>query len=223
MTSQIKVLIGIDWADAKHDFHLLAPDGNVQTGIFRQSPVSITEQIQSWRSDHPGATFAVAIEASKGALINALLEHDDVVIYPINPAALAYLRKSHRHGGGKSDPVDAKRIAEFLRERIDELRPLQRDSPLTRELASLSEDRRIAVDGRADLANELTALIKQYFPVISGFAAAKPYASFLLSFLIEYPTLAGGAGRRRSQTSQLLPWPEYETQSGPTRQINHGG
>ncbi|MEP6168821.1 MAG: transposase, partial [Rhodopirellula bahusiensis] len=190
MTPENNVLIGIDWADSKHDFHLFAPDGNVQTGIFRQAPEAIAEQIQSWRNDHPGATFAVAIEASKGALINALLQFDDVVIYPINPAALAYLRKSHRHGGGKSDPVDARRIAEFLRERMDELRPLHQDSPLTRELAGLSEGRRIAVDARADLANELTALIKQYYPMISGFSAAKPYASFLLSFLIQYPTLA---------------------------------
>ncbi|EMI41693.1 IS110 family transposase [Rhodopirellula sp. SWK7] len=196
------ILIGIDWADAKHDFHLLCPDGDAQTGVFAQSPQAITDQLKTWRSNHPGAQFAVAIEASKGALINALLQFDDVVIYPVNPAALAYLRKSHRHGGGKSDPVDAKRIAEFLRERIDELRPLHQDSPLTRELARLSEDRRFAVDARADLANELTALIKQYYPVISGFAAAKPYASFLLSFLIEYPTLdqaqAAGEAKLRS-------------------------
>jgi hypothetical protein len=111
------VLIGLDWSDSKHDFHLLGADGHTQTGVFKQSPEAIEQQIQSWRSDHPGAMFAVAIEASKGALINALLHYEDVTINPVNPAALAYLRKSHRHGGGKSDPIDAKRLAEFLRDK----------------------------------------------------------------------------------------------------------
>ena len=190
MNQKPLLLIGIDWADAKHDFHLIDPTGSVQTGIFEQAPKAIAAQLQTWRASYPGATLAVAIEASKGALINALLEHDDVTVYPVNPAALAYHRKSYAHGGGKNDPVDAKRLASFLKERIEDLRPLARDEPHTRELASLSEERRRAVDARADLANELTALLKQYFPAVLDFHAAKPYAAFLLSFLIKFPTLA---------------------------------
>ena len=189
MTKQTNVLIGIDWADAKHDFHLIEPSGKTQTGIFKQSPKAIAEQIKLWREQFPDANFLIAIEAAKGALINALIEHDDIVIYPVNPAALAYHRKSFAHGGGKNDPLDAKRLAGFLKERLSDLRPLKRDQPITRELGTLSEDRRRAVDARADLANELTALLKQYFPAVLGFKAAKPYAAFLLSFLIEYPTL----------------------------------
>lgn len=189
MTKQTNVLIGIDWADAKHDFHLIGPNGNVQADDFEQSPKAIAEQLKVWREQFPDATFLIAIEASKGALINALLGHNDIVIYPINPAALAYHRKSFAHGGGKNDPLDAKRLAGFLKERLCHLRPLKPDQPITRELASLSEDRRRAVDTRADLANELTALLKQYFPAVLGLKAAKPYAAFLLSFLMEYPTL----------------------------------
>lgn len=189
MNAKSHVLIGIDWADTKHDYHLIGMDEKVHTGIFQQSPVAIAEQVAKWRAEHPGTTFAIGIETSKGALINALLEHEDIAIYPINPGALAHLRKSHRHGGGKSDPIDAQRIAEFLRDRIGELHPLKRDSPLTRELGSLAEQRRQAVDARADLANELTSLLKQYFPAALQFGAAKPYAEFLLSFLIKYPAL----------------------------------
>lgn len=189
MTKQSKILIGIDWADAKYDFHLVEPNGKVQASDFEHSPRAIAKQLRVWREQFPDATFLVAIEASKGALINALVDHQDIVIYPINPAALAHHRKSFAHGGGKNDPLDAKRLAGFLRDRLEDLRPLKRDHPLTRELGSLSEDRRRAVDTRADLANELTALLKQYFPTVLGFKAAKPYAAFVLSFLIEYPTL----------------------------------
>ena len=189
MTKQTNVFIGIDWADTKHDFHLIEPNGKVQADNFKQSPKAIAEQLRLWREQFPDANFLIAIEASKGALINALIDHKDIIIYPINPAALAYHRKSFAHGGGKNDPLDAKRLAGFLKERLSDLRPLKPDQPITRELASLSEDRRRAVDTRADLANELTALLKQYFPAALGFKAAKPYAAFLLSFLIEYPTL----------------------------------
>ena len=198
MTETTNVLIGIDWADAKHDFHLIEPNGKVQANGFEQSPRAIARQLSEWREQFPGATFLIAIEASKGALINALIDQEDIIIYPVNPAALSYHRKSFAHGGGKNDPLDAKRLAGFLKERLSDLRPLKPDQPITRELASLSEDRRRAVDTRADLANELTALLKQYFPAVLGFKAAKPYAAFLLSFLIEYPTLQ--AAQAASQT-----------------------
>ncbi|TWU35189.1 Transposase [Novipirellula aureliae] len=202
MNQKNSIIIGIDWADAKHDFHLIEPSGEIQADDFEQSPNAIAEQLQLWRKDFPGATFLIAIEASKGALINALIDHEDIVIYPVNPAALSFHRKSYAHGGGKNDPLDAKRLAGFLKQRLPELRPLRRDQPITRELGTLSEDRRRTVDARADLANELTALLKQYFPAVLSFKAAKPYATFLLSFLIEYPTLqaaqAAGETKLRS-------------------------
>lgn len=190
MPHQDKLLVGIDWADAQHDFHLITPSGEQQTGQFKQKPKDIAEVIEAWRKRAAGKTIAVALEANKGALINALLQYDDVVIYPINPAALAHYRKSFSHGGGKNDSVDAKRLADYLQQRIDELRPLQRDAPITRELAATAQDRRRLVDQRADLGNELTAMLKQYFPAILELNPAKPYAEFLLKFLLAYPTLA---------------------------------
>ncbi len=202
MTPKQTLLIGIDWADAKHDYHLIIPNGQTQSGQFQQNPKAINETLDAWRKLSPGATLAIAIESSKGALINALLSHEDVVVYPINPTALDHFRRSHAHAGAKSDPVDALRLAEFLQQRIANLRPLHRDEPLTRELANLAESRRHFVEQRVNLANELTALLKQYFPVVLLFSAAKPYAKFLISFLIEYTTLeqaqAAGEAKLRS-------------------------
>jgi hypothetical protein len=129
MTTPIRLLVGIDWADAKHDFRLTTPDGATIVGQFKQTPAAITEVVQAWRKVSPGATLVIALEATKGALINALLEFEDIAIYPINPTALAHYRKSHAHGGGKNDSLDAKRLLDYLRERIDDLRPLRRDSP----------------------------------------------------------------------------------------------
>ncbi len=181
-----QVIIGIDWADAEHAFHLL--DNNL-AGSFEQTPVDIARQVSDWRQRFPGATFCIAIEQSRGPLITALVECVDVLIYPINPAALASYRKAFAHGGGKNDPADAKLLANFLGHYRERLKPLVRDLPLTRELASLGEDRRGLVDQRVALANELRAILKLYLPCILLLDADKLYAHFIVRLLLKYRTL----------------------------------
>lgn len=181
--------IGIDWADKKHDFHLVTPDGKTSSGIFQQSPKAIAQVVQQWKELAGQSKLAVAIEATKGALINALLEVDGIDIYPINPSAMASYRKAFAHGGTKNDIVDARLLTQYLMHYHGQLRPLRQDDPLTRELAALCEDRRGLVERRADLSNELTAVLKTYFPAILGLRAAKPYAVFLLALLLKYSTL----------------------------------
>ena len=137
MNHTIIVPVGLDWADAKHDFHLITPDGQSHAGVFEQDPQAIADQIAAWRKLCPDAIFAVAIEASKGAIINALLEYHDVQIYPVNPAALASYRKAFAHGGGKNDPVDAKLLAQFICHYREQLTPLKPNSELTRKIATM--------------------------------------------------------------------------------------
>lgn len=202
MNDQSIVSVGIDWADAKHDFHLITTSGEIHTGVFKQQPKAIADQIDAWRKLSPGATFAVAIEATKGAIINALLEFDDVQIYPVNPAALANYRKAFAHGGGKNDPVDAQLLAQFVAHYRNHLRPLTPNSELTRKIATIAEDRRRLVDQRADLANELTALLKRYFPAALELKPTRSYSEFFLKFLKKYPSLgkaqAAGVTRLRN-------------------------
>lgn len=201
MTSTDPLIIGLDWADTSHVFHLRNPDGRPLTGHFQQEPRAIEEQIQTWRKQFPDRQYAVAIETTQGPLVAALLQHPDVVIYPINPAALANYRKAFAHGGGKNDPSDARLLAEYLEHRIEKLRPLRRDEPLTREIAALAEDRRRLVDRRTAICNELKAMLKQYYPAVLQLKAAKIYADFLLRFMLKYPTLEAaqkdGASRIR--------------------------
>ncbi len=116
-------------------------------------------------------------------------QYDDVIIYPINPAALASYRKAFAHGGGKNDPSGAMLLAEYLQHYIDKLRPLRQDEPLTREIAALVEDRRRLVDQRTAHCNELKAILKRYFPVVLQLRAAKIYADFIVRFLLKYSTL----------------------------------
>jgi transposase len=183
------ILVGIDWADQLHAFHLIGPDGAVASGSLEQSPEAIELWLIGLQKSYPDARLEVCLETSRGALINALLQYPMVTIYPVNPDALANYRKAFSHGGGKSDPVDAKLIVQYLQHYREQLRPLQIDQPLTRELASLCIDRRRLVQQRVKLSNELKSLLKIYFPAILLLKPAKLYAEFMVALLLKFSTL----------------------------------
>lgn len=195
-----KLLIGIDWADESHAYHLVTPDGKICAGTLEQDPQAIADWIQQWQKRFPGCQIEICLETSRGALINSLLEHQ-LTIYPVNANALANYRKVFAHGGGKNDPVDAKLICQFLTHYRDQLKPINPDQPLTRELRALSRDRRELVDQRVALANEFTDLLKQYFPAILHLKPSKIYADFIVRLLLKYPTLEAvqAAGKTKLQ------------------------
>ena len=192
------VLVGIDWADKAHEFHLVTPDQKVKHGEFKQAPEDIAHWIATLRTQYPDARIEICIETSRGALINGLLEHN-VKIFPINPNALAKYRESFKHGGGKSDFVDARLILKFLADRRESLRPLTPNQPLTRQLAALAQDRRNLVQQRVELANQLTSTLKTYFPAALELRPAKIYADFMVKFLSKFSSLhlAQAAGKAK--------------------------
>ncbi|WP_235935367.1 IS110 family RNA-guided transposase [Candidatus Laterigemmans baculatus] len=203
-SSQPVVSVGIDWTDSAHAYALRAPDGTTHAGEFKQTPEAIGTLLESWTRLYPDARIEICIETSRGALINALLESPHVTIYPVNPNALANYRKSFAHGGGKSDPVDAQLILQYLESYPERLRPLRRDEPQTRELATLCEDRRRLVDQRVALANELKALLKVYFPAILLLEPARIHAEFIVRLLLKFPSLEQVQAAGRTKLRKLL-------------------
>ena len=87
--SQYTAVIGIDWADKKHDVCVQ----DMATGQRRASQVRHrAEDLDEWaRSLHRrfGGPIAIAVELSKGPIINVLQKYDFFVIFPIDPSKLA--------------------------------------------------------------------------------------------------------------------------------------
>jgi transposase len=202
--SSQRVVIGIDWADREHEFAATLPDGSIESGSFLQRPQAIKQWIEAWLKRFPNARLEICIETSRGAVINALLQFDCVSIFPINPHALACYRKAFAHGGGKSDPVDAKLIMQYLAMHRDRLRPLQLNQPLTRELDALTLHRRQLVQQRVSLANRLKDLLKAYFPAMIELSPARSYAHFIVAILLRYPTLAQAQSAGKHKLRKLL-------------------
>jgi len=193
------LLVGIDWADGEHAYEMLDLHGQRHRGTVEQTPEALAQLLADWQQRYPETLVDVCLETSRGPLINGLLEHPQVRIYPVNPTALANYRKAFAHGGGKNDPLDAKLILQFLQRYREQLRPLKPNAPQTRELAALCEDRRGLVEQRVVLAQQLQSLLKAYFPAVLAMKPAKIYADFIVRLLLKYATLAElqTAGRTR--------------------------
>jgi transposase len=111
---------------------------------------------------------------------------EDVLLYPVNPKQLARYRESYP-GGGKDDPTDARYLARMLCERISTLTAWEPDDENTRLIANLSQQRRKIVDGQTKLRQQLTALLKSYFPVVLELFGKDHHAPLLLSVLSRWP------------------------------------
>jgi len=201
--TQTPVIVGIDWADQTHAWHVKTEESE-SAGTLQQDACQIQQWIKQLRQQHPNRQFAIAIETTKGPLISALLDCNDILIYPINPAALAAYRKAFAHGGGKNDPGDAMLLCQYLGHYIKQLKPLRQDRPLTRKLAAMAQDRRRLVDQRTAHCNELKAVLKSYFPEVMKLDAAKIYADFVVAFLLKYPNLAAAQKAGASKLRKLF-------------------
>ena len=160
-----KLFIGIDWADQEHVLHLISSDSNKHsTEKVQQQPEAIAKWVKQLRQRFPGHRLMVILEVSRGALFAALAEYDDLELYPVNPKQLSRYRDSHCPSGGKNDVVDAKLLANFLKERHEGWRQWLPDDLCTRQMSQYSEIRRKLVDDRKSLVLKIQSTLKVYFP-----------------------------------------------------------
>ena len=162
--SQYTAVIGIDWADKKHDVCVQ----DMVTGKRLASQVRHrAEDLDEWaRSLHGryGGPIAIAVELSKGPIINVLQKYDFFVIFPIDPSKLANHRKTFTSSGAKDDPTDAEFALDLLSKHSEHFKPLQPQSVGMRTLMTLVEHRRQLMNDRVRITNRLRNALKQYYP-----------------------------------------------------------
>lgn len=117
---QPTLFIGIDWADQKHDCHVIDRDGKGFHQEISHSPESIDAWVNDMLKLAEGKPIAIMLEQSRGPLMYALMFRKNVLLYPVNPKQLARYRESYP-GSGKDDSTDAKYLARMLCERITTL------------------------------------------------------------------------------------------------------
>ena len=162
--SQFTAIIGIDWADKKHDICVQ----DMATGRRHASQVRHrAEELDEWaRSLHRryGGPMAVALELSKGPIVSVLQKYDFFVLFPIDPSTLANHRKAFTPSGAKDDPTDAEFALKLLLTHTEHFKPLNPQSVEMRTLMVLVEQRRKLMHDRVRITNRLRNALKQYYP-----------------------------------------------------------
>ena len=183
-------LVALDWGDSTHSFAWQKTDETkTRTGTIPATPEALHDWLEQL-GKACGGKVALAIEAGRNGLLHALFEHASwLTIYPVHPATSARFRLAFFPSGAKDDGPDADILLALLRQHRDRLTPFAPDTPATRELAAMVEQRRGAVDHRTALLNQLIALLKKVFPQALILAGDDPSSPMGVAFLRRFPSL----------------------------------
>jgi len=125
------IFVGIDWAEAHHDVCVLDGDGAVLAkGRVPDSMEGVgrLHAIVAEHAEEP-ADVLVGIETDRGLLVGALVAAG-YSVYAVNPFAASRYRERHATSGAKSDPGDAKVLADLVRTDRHNHRQVAGDSEL---------------------------------------------------------------------------------------------
>lgn len=193
--------VGLDWSDTHHDVVVLDETGH-RVGKERfahsyQGLEHLKHFLLSIASDPQ--QLACIVETTHGLLISFLLEAG-IAVYPVNPKVASNLRKV---AGAKTDPIDAFLLAKLGRFELAELRRLEPDSPQVAELKTLTRDQDALVQMQTRLVNQLTACLKEYYPVAVQLFS-KLHQPATLRFLQAYPTPEAARGASVEEITAIL-------------------
>ena len=191
------IFVGDDWAEAHHDVYVCDEAGiklaskRLPEGI--DGMAKLHDLVASHAAD-PG-DVVVGIETDRGLWVHALVEAG-YVVYAINPKAASRYRDRHTLSGAKSDPGDAKMLAELVRTDRHNHRQVAGDSALSEGIKILARAHQSLVWERTRAANRLRSSLREYFP-----AALDTFAE-----LADRDTLAVlGAAATPGEAAKLTP------------------
>ena len=201
--SQFTAIIGIDWADAKHD--ICVQEWSTDTREFSKILHKV-DKIHEWAQSmvqRYGGPIAIAVELDKGPIVSALQKYNFFVIYPINPTTLAKYREAFNPSGAKDDPTDAELALDILLSHPDHFAPLNPQSVEMRTLMTLVEQRRRLMNDRIRITNRLRNALKQYYPqALDWFDHID--TQLFCDFIKQWPTLAQVKRARRTTLEKFF-------------------
>ncbi len=197
-------LIGIDWADQKHDICLYDNQTeSLEFSVIGAQPEAIEAWAMQLRLRFGGQPIAIALEQKRGPLIYALCKYEFLVLYPINPQTVAKYRQAFATSRAKDDPTDAALQVELLRKHRDKLTAWTPASPNQRKLQALVEWRRTLVEETGRVTNRLVDVLKSFFPQVLECFEHRNTLVFC-EFLTRWSTLRAAQAATDQQLEQFF-------------------
>jgi transposase len=110
------IFVGVDWAEAHHDVHVQDEDGKrLARGRLPEGVEGIARfhEMVGAHAEEP-AEVVIGIETERGLFVGALVAAGYQII-AVNPMSTSRYRDRHSTSGAKSDPGDAKVLADMVR------------------------------------------------------------------------------------------------------------
>jgi transposase len=205
---------GIDWASEEHAVCVVDVTGQVVDQFTIAHTAAGFERLVRRLAERgdPGQ-LPVAIERPDGRLVDRLLEAGHPVV-PVKSTAIKAWREAEVTSGAKSDPGDARVIAEYLRSRHQQLRELRPFSEQTRALRAVVRTRTDLVDARVAATNQLAAILDAFWPGAGG-VFADLASDISLAFLERYPTPTATARLGEARLAGFLRTHRYSGRRSP--------
>jgi transposase len=159
------IFVGIDWAEAQHDVCVLDERGNVLAKGRVAVGVEGLGRLHAMVAEHAEepSEVVVGIEIDRGLLVGSLVEAG-YHIYAVNPFAVSRYRDRHATSGAKSDPGDAKVLADLVRTDRQNHREVAGDTDLAEAIKVLARAHQSLVWTRQRQVNQLRSTLLEFYP-----------------------------------------------------------
>ena len=159
------IFVGVDWAEAHHDVHVEAEDGKrLGGGRLADGVEGIARfhDLVGRHVDEPG-DVVIGIETDRGLFVAALVAAG-YLVFAVNPMSTSRYRDRHSTSGAKSDPGDAKVLADMVRTDRHNHRPISADSEAVQAVKILARAHQSMIWSRGRQTNLLRSTLREFYP-----------------------------------------------------------
>ena len=198
------IFAGVDWAEARHDVLLVDEQGRRLGGGRLPDGLEGIARFHELAARHAEdpAQVVIGIETDRGLFVAALAAAG-YQVFAVNPLATSRYRDRHSVSGAKSDPGDAKVLADMVRTGRHNHRPVASDSQLAAAVKVLARAHQSMIWSRRRQASQLRSALREFYP--AALAAFDDLTSpDALEVLRAAPTPAAGAALSKTQIAAAL-------------------
>jgi transposase len=160
-----KVFVGHDWAEAHHDVFVEDGDGRRLGGGRLPDGVEGVARFHAFVAEHveDPADVVIATETDRGLFVGAMVAAGYTVL-AVNPLSTSRYRERLSTSGAKSDPGDARVLAELARLDGHNHRPVAGDSELVESIKVLARAHQGLIWTRQRQLNQLRSTLREFYP-----------------------------------------------------------
>ena len=194
------IFVGDDWAEDHHDVEILDEAGRRLARRRFPEGVAGVGQLHALIAEHATepAGVAVGIETDRGLWVSSLVAAG-YQLYAVNPKSVARYRERHGVSGAKSDPGDAKVLADLVRTDRHVHRTVAGDSEVAEAVKVLERAQQRLIWDRQRHLNNLRSTLREFYPAALVAFGTELAHSDALAVLGRAPT--PGEGRKLSPSA----------------------